>query len=193
MIRRAPPIPRREFEERRSRAAKAVRESGLDALLVCGRGGGTLDRYGDVMYLTNFYSSFPFIPDYGDHWSARAHPFVLLAADGRARLLADIPVLDEVAMPREDVVRTDRVLETLIEEIRGAGLDAGRLGIAGYDTLPASYLDRLRGALPEARFDAAHASIPSSAAIVGMSLSPRPERLTMMMSSTPISGPRCSA
>ena len=120
MIRRAPPIPRREFEERRSRAAEAVRRSGLDALLVCGRGGGTLDRYGDVMYLTNFYSSFPFIPDYGDHWSARAHPFVLLAADGRARLLADIPVLDEVAMPREDVVRSDRVLETLIEEMDNA-------------------------------------------------------------------------
>ena len=155
MSRRAPAIPRGEFEERRSRAAEAVRTSGLDALLVCGRGGGTLDRYGDVMYLTNFYSSFPFIPDYGDHWSARAHPFVLLGADGRARLLADIPVLDEVAMPREDVVRTDRVLETLIDEIRAAGLDAGRLGIAGYDTLPASYLDRLRGALPEARFEAA--------------------------------------
>ena len=87
MTRRAPAITRREFEERRSRAAEDVRRSGLDALLVCSRGGGALDRYGDVMYLTNFYSSFPFIPDCGDHWSARAHPFVLLEADGRARLL----------------------------------------------------------------------------------------------------------
>ena len=155
MTRRAPAITRREFDERRSRAAEGVRRSELDALLVCGRGGGALDRYGDVMYLTNFYSSFPFIPDYGNHWSARAHPFVVLHADGRARLIADIPFLDEVAMPREDVVQTDRGLEALLEEIRGAGLDAGRLGIAGYDTLPASYLDRLRSALPEARFEAA--------------------------------------
>ena len=155
MTRRAPPIPRREFEERRTRAAEAVRRSGLDALLVCSRGGGALDRYGDVMYLTNFYSAFPFIPDFGDHWSARAHPFVLLHADGRARLIADIPFLDQVALPREDVVLTDRGLDALLEEIRRADLDAGRLGIAGYDTLPASYLDRLRSALPEARFEAA--------------------------------------
>ncbi len=155
MIRRAPAIARQEFEERRARAAEAVRRSGLDALLVCSRGGGALDRYGDVMYLTNFYSSFPFIPDCGDHWSARAHPFVLLMADGRARLIADTPYLDEVALPRESVVQTDRGLDTLIAEIRGAGLDAGRLGVAGYDTLPAGSLDRLRGAFPEARFEAA--------------------------------------
>ena len=90
MIRRAPAITRREFEERWSRAAGEVRRSGFDALLVCSRGGGALDRYGDVMYLTNFYSSFPFIPDCGAHWSARAHPFVLLDADGRAGLIADI-------------------------------------------------------------------------------------------------------
>ena len=155
MTRRAPAITHREFEERRSRAAQQVRQSGLDALLVCSRGGGALDRYGDVMYLTNFYSSFPFIPDYGDHWSARAHPFVILHADGRARLLADIPFLEEVALPREDVVLTDRGLDALLDEIRGTGLDVGRLGIAGYDTLPASYMDRLRSALPEARFEAA--------------------------------------
>ena len=155
MTRRAPAITHREFEERRSRAAQQVRQSGLDALLVCSRGGGALDRYGDVMYLTNFYSSFPFIPDYGDHWSARAHPFVILHADGRARLLADIPFLEDVALPREDVVLTDRGLDALLDEIRGTGLDAGRLGIAGYDTLPASYMERLRSALPEARFEAA--------------------------------------
>lgn len=155
MTPRAPAIPRREFEERRSRAAEEVRRSGLDALLVCSRGGGALDRYGDVMYLTNFYSSFPFIPDCGEHWSARAHPFVLLRADGRARLLADIPFLEQVALPQEDIVLTDRGLDALLEEIRRAGLDTGHLGIAGYDTLPASYLDRLRRALPEARFEAA--------------------------------------
>ena len=47
VIRRAGAITRREFDERRSRAAEGVRQSGLDALLVCSRGGGALDRYGD--------------------------------------------------------------------------------------------------------------------------------------------------
>src|SRR5271166_2812291 len=52
-----------EFALRRARAAAAARRQGLDCLLVCGRGGGALDRYADVMYLTNHYSAFPFIPD----------------------------------------------------------------------------------------------------------------------------------
>jgi len=71
-----------EFAERRAKATAQARERGLKGLLVCSRGGGTTDRYGDVMYLTNFYTAFPYIPDRAPDWTARAHAFVLLPVDG---------------------------------------------------------------------------------------------------------------
>ena len=76
------PIQPEEFAGRRIAAAKAARQAGLDGLLVCSRGGGTLDRYADVMYLTNHYSSFPFIPDVEGKWTGRAHSFLVLPVMG---------------------------------------------------------------------------------------------------------------
>ena len=64
-----PTVPAEEFAERRRRAAAAARARGLAGLLVCSRGGGTLDRYADVLYLKNFYTHFPFIPDFEGTWS----------------------------------------------------------------------------------------------------------------------------
>ena len=82
-------IPAGEFAERRERVRAAAEDAGLAGLLVCSRGGGTTDRYGDVKYLTNFYTRFPFIPDVPGEWTARAHAFVLLPAEGEPVLVAD--------------------------------------------------------------------------------------------------------
>ena len=41
-----------EFEVRRQRAAEMATVEELKGLLVCSRGGGTLDRFGDVFYLS---------------------------------------------------------------------------------------------------------------------------------------------
>ena len=158
-------IPYSEFGERRDRAVAATRAAELDALIVCGRGGGTLDRYGDVLYLTNFYSSFPYIPDHGAHWSGRAHGFVIVPADGRVRLIADIPSLDQVALEREAIVLTDRVPESVVETLRNLGLANGRLGIAGMDTLPSSLYRDLTTQLPDASFEPADSIMTNLRAI----------------------------
>ena len=83
--------------------------AGLDGLLVCSRGGGTVDRYANVFYLANFYSSFPFVPDRKPDWAARAHSFLLLPSAGRPLLVTDMPVrAGEV--PVEDVLTADDVM-----------------------------------------------------------------------------------
>ena len=87
-------IPATEFAERRERLLEAAREKGLDGLLICSRGGGALDRYGDIMYLTNHYSPFPYIPDLPNAWSGRAHSFLVLPASGDATLIVDIPTTE---------------------------------------------------------------------------------------------------
>ena len=85
-----------EFAQRRAKATDAARERGLKGLMVCARGGGSVDRYGDVMYLSNFYTAFPFIPDRQPDWSARAHAFVLLPVDGPAALRQTSKIADDL-------------------------------------------------------------------------------------------------
>ena len=79
------PISDEEFAARRTAVLAAAEARGLDGLLVCGRGGGTLDRYANVFYLTNFYSAFPYIPDHPGHWRGRAHSYLVLPRRGPAR------------------------------------------------------------------------------------------------------------
>jgi Xaa-Pro aminopeptidase len=141
-------IPAREFEERRERARAAAAQAGLDALLVCARGGGTLDRYGDVLYLTNFYTPFPYIPDLPGQWTARAHAFLLLPVDGDPTLIRDVPDDGRIALPEDRQVYSDLVLEDTVAAVRKAGLATAKIGLVGGDVLPVSTFRGLAAELP---------------------------------------------
>lgn len=141
-------ISAEEFAGRRQRAVEAARPRKLDALLVCSRGGGTLDRYADVLYLTNFYTHFPFIPDFKDNWSARAHSFLLLPVDGQPHLVIDVPDDGRIRLGDGKVVYTDFVMESTIQALTDAGLAKGRVGLVGGDVLTFTMLSSLRQALP---------------------------------------------
>lgn len=143
-----PVISAEEFAGRRQRAVEAARPRKLDALLVCSRGGGTLDRYADVLYLTNFYTHFPFIPDFKDNWSARAHSFLLLPVDGQPHLVIDVPDDGRIRLGDGKVVYTDFVMESTIQALTDAGLAKGRVGLVGGDVLTFTMLSSLRQALP---------------------------------------------
>jgi len=143
-------IPPAEFAERRRRAADGARRLGLDALLVGGRGGGTLDRYGDVMYLTNHYTSFPYIPDLPGSWTGRAHAFLVLPVGGRPTLVIDVPYVDELALPRDEIVIADLVIEDTIAALKAAGLEGAKIGLVGGDTIPHSMFQQFAAALPKA-------------------------------------------
>ncbi|MEZ5774973.1 MAG: M24 family metallopeptidase [Hyphomicrobiaceae bacterium] len=140
-------ISRAEYEGRRARAAAAARTAGLKGLLVVSRGGGTLDRYGDVMYLTGFYTLFPYIPDLAGNWSARAHTFALLTAEGETRLIVDCAAEADVALDAGEIVRADLVVEAVIAEMRRLGLDEGPIGLVGEDVLPLGVYRQIAGAL----------------------------------------------
>mgnify|MGYP000849799528 CR=1 FL=1 len=83
----------------------------LPGRLVVSRGGGTLDRYGDVLYLTNFYTHFPFIPDFEGSWSARAHTFLVLPVDEPPELLIDVPDDGRIRLAEGKVSYSDFVLD----------------------------------------------------------------------------------
>lgn len=137
-----------EFAQRRARALDLARRAGMDGLIVCGRGGGTLDRYGDVLYLTNHYSSFPFIPDLPGAWTGRSHSFFVLPLDDDPALVTDTPYVEAVRLPADQIIVTDFVTEALVAVIRRKKLDRARLGLAGGDTLPYSMGKTLEAAAP---------------------------------------------
>lgn len=144
-----PTIPTEEFTERRARAVKAAKTRGLDGLLVASRGGGTLDRYADVLYLTNFYTHFPFIPDFEGNWSARAHTFLVLPVDEVPELLIDVPDDGRIRLADGKVTYSDFVLDDTVEALKRAGLSKGRVGLVGGDVLTFTMLNKLKAALPE--------------------------------------------
>ena len=157
----APPIPVEEFSDRRRRALALAKEKGLDGLLVCGRGGGGLDRYGDVFYLTNHYTSFPFIPDLPGAWTSRAHTFLIMPVNDDPTLIVDLPYIDTVAMPRDRIVIADLVTEDTITALRKS-LAKGRIGLISGDTLPAPVAKQFEAALPDATF------VPADDILIGL-------------------------
>ena len=138
-----------EFRQRREAALAVAAERKLNALLVCSRGGGTLDRYANVMYLTNFYTPFPFIPDRRPLWSARAHSFLLLPVDGLPALLVDVPYEPTAETGDADIVVANDMLEALVRELRGRGLGKSSIGLVGMDTIPWSIVRQLETDLPD--------------------------------------------
>ncbi|WP_137388951.1 M24 family metallopeptidase [Rhodoligotrophos defluvii] len=148
MSKAKPSIPAEEFPERRRRLTERAKDAGLDGLLVCSRGGGTVDRYADVMYLTNFYTSFPYTPDHEGAWSGRAHTFLVLPCGGRPRLITDIPDDGSIRLHDGEVIYTDLVIEAAMQALKDAGLDRGKVGLVGEDVLPTSYFRRITAALP---------------------------------------------
>jgi len=142
-----------EFESRRERARTVAAERGLDGLVVCGRGGGSVDRYANVFYLSNFYSSFPYIPDEPGQWQGRAHSYVLLPVTGEPVLIADLPNIDDARLPREHIVITDDVTGAVVEAIERQGLAEAKLGLVGEDTVPLSHFRAFQTRLPRVRWE----------------------------------------
>lgn len=142
-------ISAQEFAERRRRTAAMAAAEGLAGLVVCSRGGGTLDRFGDVCYLTNYYTSFPYIPDLPGAWTARAHAFALVSAAGDCLLVTDAPNDGRTALPDDAVTYTDQVLEGVVEGMRRLGLHSGPVGLVGGDVMPVNTHRALSAALPD--------------------------------------------
>ena len=145
-------ISTEEFAERRSRAAKMANAEGLEGLLVCSRGGGTLDRFGDVFYLANYYTSFPYIPDLPHVWSARAHTFVVLSAKGDCILVTDAPNDGQTALAEENVIYTDLVLEGVLDAMQRLEMESGSVGLVGGDVLPVDTYQNLAARLANVKW-----------------------------------------
>lgn len=159
------PISDGEFQARRRKLCDAAKAEGFDALLVCSRGGGTLDRYADVLYVANFYTPFPYIPDLPGQWSGRAHSFLLLPTAGAPTLIADIEPAASVSMRDGRIEVVEDVIGAVAQAVEEAGLNGARIGLVGADVLPFSSYAKLSTLVPTAEFGDAQALLDRIRAI----------------------------
>lgn len=85
-----------EYADRVNRLRETLRSRDLDAALIWGRGGGSVDRCADVRYLTGFYPVFPTIRDVPGVWGDRGLSALLVTAD-EVVLHSDDPEADTAA------------------------------------------------------------------------------------------------
>lgn len=142
-------IPEAEYGRRRRRCMAAAAQRGLDAVLAWSRGGGPVDRYASVLYLTGFYPQYPVLADFPPLWASRGQAGCLLTLAGDATLLTDLPLHPSARVAASAVrVGSDPLAET-IALLKERGLAQAPVGLAGADAMSATNYRRLVAALPD--------------------------------------------
>src|SRR4051812_41510494 len=120
-----PAIPREEYARRRDELRHDAREAGLDGLLVWSTGGGTLDRYANVFYLTNHYWPYTLLTDNPGEWRGWGQSFLVLPVEGEAVLVVEQPDWRDDLVDADDVVFNREVYGGVVAAMKRAGLDGG--------------------------------------------------------------------
>src|SRR4051794_13033337 len=106
------PFPLEEYEERCRRTFEYMKKLGYETAVVWGKTAGVYERAGDVLYLTNFYSTHSGQEPDTRLWNGRSYSAVILQ-QGQVPAL----VTDE-AEARFDIIATHR-FEGLYDPISG--------------------------------------------------------------------------
>ena len=93
-----------------------------------------MDFYGDVMYLADFHSEFPVVPD-AAVWAARGHAAMVVPVEGPSVLITDYFDDHEDRVQVDDVRVSLRVPTAVGEVLRELELDGGPLGLVGGETM----------------------------------------------------------
>jgi Xaa-Pro dipeptidase len=141
-------IEKQEYRSRQQTFAASLDHSGLGGAVVVSRGGSTLDRYANVLYLTGHYQSYSYLPDAPGLFSGRAHTALVMSASGRAILCTSVPEYDEGSVFADDVRCTDDFAATIAGATASLGLDRGPLGLIGADVLPFTVSRKLASLMP---------------------------------------------
>ncbi|WP_323718013.1 M24 family metallopeptidase [Paracoccus aminovorans] len=138
-------FPLDEYHDRWARVQDLMRARGFDTAVVFGRGGGTTDNCGDILYLTNHY------PVSGGTdsliWSARSFSGVVLRRGEEPELHIDEPE------PRPDLLALDNVhcdnhpFASIARALNRRGV-TGRVAFCGSQFVPVKYYRQLVEATP---------------------------------------------
>ncbi len=155
MMGRRPQIPRDEYVSRRDVVRSDAREAGFEGLVVWSMGGSTLDRYGNVFYLSNHYDPGNVFFDVRPHFTGFGQGVIILPVDGPAILVVSQPDW------RSDLVECDEVRVSrdlyagVATAIKESGLSKARLGLTDEERVGLTAYRELTRELPNARLERA--------------------------------------
>jgi Xaa-Pro dipeptidase len=136
---------RPELLERQARLRAVAERAGVAAVIALGR--AFYDRPGPCAWLTGHYP--PFLasaPRPG--LRGAGHAAFVLPVEGTTTLLCDPTGAREELVASDDIRSSDDIWEGLASALRAHGLSRGKVGIAGYDLLPAPVAASLARDLP---------------------------------------------
>ena len=140
-------FPQTEYEQRWSKTEAEMTRRGYEVAVIWSRSAGTHERCGDVLYLTNWYSSHSGHEPENPLWSARAHAAVIMQRGQQPHLHMDEPA------PRLDMLSTDRVdwhmnpVLGVAQELNRRGI-TGKVALVGSDFFGVKYMRQLEQATP---------------------------------------------
>ncbi len=145
-------FPRDEYEERWRRVRAEMDAQGFEWALIWGRSGGTFERYSDVLYLSNYYSSQSGHEYDSDAWLGVSFSAMLLGPDDEPRMVVDEPDFppDQTPLPAARMKWEKDVIRGTAKMIRESGIE--RLAHVGTEFLPMKYWQALQAELPNVEF-----------------------------------------
>ena len=141
-------FPKAEYEVRWKSVHAEMERRGYETAVVFGRSGGTNDRCGDVLYLTNFFSTASGQGYDSKLFEGRSFNSVLLRQGETPELHADEPGL------REEIIATDRIVSSNrpFEDIAGRLKELkvkGKVALVGSDVVPLRYWRTMQQVAPK--------------------------------------------
>lgn len=141
-----PFFPLFEYEHRWTRAERLMAERGFETAVVFGRGGGTTDNCGDILYLTNQYS----VSGGTDSliWSARSFSGVILQRGEAPELHIDEPEGRADLLAVQNVHCHNHPFIGVADALVAKGVK-GRVALCGTEFIPMKYWQQLKLRTPQ--------------------------------------------
>ncbi len=142
------PFPLEEFEARWQRAHDEIARKGYEAAVVWGKTSGVYERSGDMLYLTNFYSTHSGQEPDTELWNGRSYSAVIMKPGEVPELITD------EAEARFDIIATDRFhglydpIKGVADALKARGIK-GKVALVGTDFLAMKYWLQLEAATPD--------------------------------------------
>ena len=138
-------FPIEEYEQRWSRLQQEMAARGFETAVVFGRGGGTTDNCGDVLYLSNHYA----ISSGMDSliWTARSFAGVILQQGRPPQLHVDEPEVRHDLVSIDDVHCSNHPFESVARALVERGIK-GRVALVGTNFIPVKYYRQLEAVAP---------------------------------------------
>ena len=141
------PFPLEEYEARWQRVHDAMAAKGYETAVVWGKTSGVYERAGDMMYLTNFFSTHSGQEPDTELWNGRAYSAAILQPGEVPELVTD------EAEARFDIIATERFhglydpIKGVADALKARGVE-GKVALVGSDFLPMKYWLQLERQTP---------------------------------------------